>query len=148
MSKIVGLLPKTTGLPFVVWMHHHNDREIRRIEITPSQDHETNRTLYRLDHFRRVCGPYHWTEMALLGQFVRINDRVIIKFWNGEIDDGRTAVSLIKRLDDDLVAGFKSQGEHIEQWRLACEAMLQAGGKVDYGYMSLRNPPPDHPEPP
>lgn len=101
LFEMANLGPKTTGLPFMVWIsprmgarHDVRVKVSRGAKVHPS---ELISVAIRPD-VRVVEGKLSATELALLRQWVDVNRDVIIKYWDGDIEDTPEVIALLKRV--------------------------------------------------
>src|SRR4051794_3235306 len=91
-----NLHPRTTGLPFVVWIAVNDGSDDVHVKITPGPQ-------ARPDQFvsvaigrdvKAIRGEMNESDLDLLRQWVRLNRDVILRYWNADIDTAEAIATL------------------------------------------------------
>jgi hypothetical protein len=94
---IANLLPKHTGLPFVVCISYRgNTQHDVRVKVSPSSKAmPSEMTAVAIRPEVRVAEDIlSGGDLALLKQWISLNHGVILSYWNGEIDTADAIGSL------------------------------------------------------
>jgi hypothetical protein len=97
-----NLTPKRTGLPFVVWISPKGDaRHDVRIKVSPGPKwvpSEFVSVAIRPDVRVVGRGTLSGQHLALLRQWVDLNRDVLVRYWDGDIEDTLDALAALKPL--------------------------------------------------
>ena len=96
---MANLRPKTTGLPFIVYISEHgNARHAARVKVSPVPRVRLDQmSSYTVRPFRHVAGPrLGASEEERLGLWVALNERVLLDYWNGAIAFTEDAIERLK----------------------------------------------------
>jgi len=100
--EMANLFPKHTGLPFVVWMSNRGDaRHDVRVKVSQGSraiPSEMISVAIR-PHVHVVDGNLDAGDLAALTKWIELNQDVLLKYWEGEIDtkDAMDAIRQIQR---------------------------------------------------
>lgn len=86
---MTNLFPKHTGLPFVVWISHkYGVRHDVRVKLSarPIARPSEMSAVAINPHVQVVKGKIKSSDLALLTKWIELNQDVILKYWEGEID--------------------------------------------------------------
>ena len=87
--ELANLFPKHTGLPFVVWISYRGGAQHDvRVKVSPgprATPSEMASVAIRPD-VRVVEGSVTGADLALLKKWVELNQDVLLRYWEGEID--------------------------------------------------------------
>ncbi len=86
---MANLLPKHTGLPFVVWISYRggSQRDVR-VKVSPGPralPSEMISVAIR-PNVRIVEGEMSASDFGALAKWIELNRDVLVKYWDGEID--------------------------------------------------------------
>jgi hypothetical protein len=100
LYEMANVFPKHTGLPFVVWMsykggaqHDVSVKVSHGPEVLPS---EMVSVAIR-PHVHLVEGNMSTSDLELLTKWIELNQDVLLKYWEGEIDT-KDAVDAIRQI--------------------------------------------------
>lgn len=96
---MANLRRKTTGLPFIVFISQKDEaRHAARVKVSPDPR-------VRADEMSSYSiSPFEWKEGSrlsnaeekLLGRWIDVNSRVLLRYWNGEIEYTEDAIEQLK----------------------------------------------------
>lgn len=102
LFEMANLSPKSTGLPFVVWIspkagapHDVRVKVSKGPRVHPS---ELIPVAIRPDVRVVGAGSLSAPELALLKKWIELNQDVIVKYWDGEIEYTEDAIAALKPL--------------------------------------------------
>lgn len=99
-----NLRPKTTGLPFVVWISPKDgaSHDVRvKVAYEPVTDKAEASVSVRGD-VRVTWGKLRKPkEFELLKRWIELNRDVLVKFWDGEIQYSEDAIEQLQKIDDN-----------------------------------------------
>ena len=100
LFEMADLSPKRTGLPFVVWIspkagapHDVRVKVSKGPKVSPA---ELISVAIRPDVHVVGGGDMTAHDLALLRKWLALNQEVIIKYWNGEIEYTEDAIAALK----------------------------------------------------
>jgi hypothetical protein len=100
LFEMANLSPKRTGLPFVVWIspkagapHDVRVKVSKGPKVNPA---ELISVAIRPDVHVVGGGDMSADDLALLRKWLALNQDVIIKYWNGEIEFTEDAIAALK----------------------------------------------------
>jgi hypothetical protein len=100
LFEMANLSPKRTGLPFVVWIspkagapHDVRVKVSKGPKVNPA---ELISVAIRPDVHVVGGGDMSADDLALLRKWLALNQDVIIKYWNGEIEYTEDAIAALK----------------------------------------------------
>jgi hypothetical protein len=97
LFEMSNLRPKTTGLPFVVWISPGSgNRHDVRVKVSPGPKPKDFVSVALRPDVHVVEGEMSGSDLALLRRWIELNRDVIIKFWDGEIEYHEDAIAAIK----------------------------------------------------
>lgn len=102
LFEMANLSPKRTGLPFVVWIspkagapHDVRVKISQGPKVSPGE--LTSVAIRPSVHV--VCGgSVSAQDLALLKRWIELNEDVIVKYWDGEIEYTEDAIAALKPL--------------------------------------------------
>jgi hypothetical protein len=103
---MANLRRKTTGLPFIVFISQRDDaRHAARIKVSPEPRVRLDEmSSYSLSPFEWKEGPRLATnDETLLASSVELNARVLLDYWNGQIEYTEDAIEQLKSISDGSV---------------------------------------------
>ena len=99
LFEMANLSPKRTGLPFVVWISPKsgNQHDVR-VKVSPGPRAMPSQmaSVAIRPHIRVVEGQLSASDLALLATWIELNQDVIVRFWNGEIEYTEDAIAAIR----------------------------------------------------
>jgi hypothetical protein len=96
---MANLRRKTTGLPFIVFISQKDEaRHAARVEVSPEPRVRPDAmSSYSISPFEWKEGPrLPSAEEKLLGRWIDLNARVLVDYWNGEIEYTEDAIGQLK----------------------------------------------------
>jgi hypothetical protein len=87
--EMANLGQKHTGLPFVVWISVRGGaRHDVRVKVSQNLKATAGQlvSVAIRPEVRVVAGEMSASDLALLRQWIRLNEDVIVRYWNSEID--------------------------------------------------------------
>jgi hypothetical protein len=96
---MANLRRKTTGLPFIVFISQRDEaRHAARVKISPEpRVRAEEMSSYSISPFEWKEGPrLSNSEEHLLGRWIDMNARVLLDYWNGQIEYTEDAVDQLK----------------------------------------------------
>jgi hypothetical protein len=102
LIDMANLSPKSTGLPFVVWICPKAGTQYD-VRVKVSKGPKVNPSELLSVAVRpdvRVIGPglLSTPDLALLKRWIQLNHDVIVKYWDGEIEYTEDAIAALKPL--------------------------------------------------
>lgn len=98
--EMANLRPKTTGLPFVVFISQRGGAQHDvRVKVSPGpRVQSANMSVYGVRPFRHEGGPpLSATDEAALERWIDLNQGVLVAFWNADVEYTEDAIDqLIK----------------------------------------------------
>jgi hypothetical protein len=92
-----NLFPKTTGLPFVVWISvRGNAGHDVRVRVAPGPKAQANDmvSVAIRPEVRVVEGSMKPADLQLLSRWIELNRETIVQYWNEEIDTSDVIAAL------------------------------------------------------
>jgi hypothetical protein len=96
---MANLRRKTTGLPFIVFISQKDEaRHAARVKISPEpRVRPDEMSSYSVSPFEWKEGPrLSKAEEKLLGGWIDLNARVLLDYWNGQIEYTEDAIDQLK----------------------------------------------------
>jgi hypothetical protein len=96
---MANLRRKTTGLPFIVFISQKDEaRHAARVKVSPEPRVRPDvMSSYSISPFEWREGPrLPSAEEKLLGRWIDMNARVLVDYWNGEIEYTEDAIGQLK----------------------------------------------------
>jgi Domain of unknown function (DUF4160) len=103
LFEMANLSPKRTGLPFVVWISPKGDAPHDvRVNVSPGPEVQSSEmvSVAIRPEVRVVGGSMSARDLALLKKWVELNDDVLIKYWDGEIEYTEDAIAALKSIEE------------------------------------------------
>lgn len=98
---MANLRPKTTGLPFVVFISQRGSaRHAARVKVSPAPRMQVEQTgVYAVRPFRHVAGPrLNAREEEQLARWIAANEAVLLGYWGGDIPFTEDAIEQLTRI--------------------------------------------------
>jgi ubiquinone biosynthesis protein UbiJ len=89
LYEMANLFPKHTGLPFVVWMSNKGgaQHDVRvKVSHGPKVLPSEMVSVAIRPHVHVVEGKMSASDLAMLAKWIELNQDVLLKYWEGEID--------------------------------------------------------------
>jgi hypothetical protein len=100
LFEMANLPPKRTGLPFVVWISPKagalHDVRVKVSKGPKAHPAELISVAIRPDVHVVAGGSMSSHDLALLKKWVEVNQDVLIKYWDGEIEYTEDAIAALK----------------------------------------------------
>jgi hypothetical protein len=96
---MANLRRKTTGLPFIVFISQKGEaRHAARVKVSPEpRVRPDDMSSYSISPFEWKEGPrLSNSEENVLGRWVEMNARVLLDYWNGQIEYTEDAIDQLK----------------------------------------------------
>jgi hypothetical protein len=96
---MANLRRKTTGLPFIVFISQKGEaRHAARVKVSPEPRVRTDEmSSYSVSPFEWKEGPrLSKAEEKLLGQWIDLNARVLLDYWNGQVEYTEDAIDRLR----------------------------------------------------
>ena len=96
---MANLRRKTTGLPFIVFISQKDEaRHAARVKVSPEpRMRPEEMSSYSVSPFEWKEGPrLANAEEKMLGRWIDVNARVLLDYWNGEIEYTEEAIDQLK----------------------------------------------------
>jgi hypothetical protein len=98
---MANLRPKTTGLPFIVFISQKDDaRHAARVKVSPEPRVRADEmTSYSVSPFEWKEGPrLSNSDETALARWIETNSRVLQDYWAGKIEYTEDAIDQLKRV--------------------------------------------------
>ena len=87
LFEMANLFSTHTGLPFVVWISYKGDaRHDVKVSAGPKVVPSEMVSVAIRPHIRVVEGNMNASDLALLSKWIELNDDILLKYWEGDID--------------------------------------------------------------
>lgn len=100
LFEMANLSPKSTGLPFVVWISPKagapHDVRVKVSKGPKVQPSELISVTVRPDVAIVGAGKMSAHDLELLRKWIRLNEDVIVKYWDGDIEYTEEAIAALK----------------------------------------------------
>ena len=100
LFEMANLSPKRTGLPFMVWISTKEGAQQHDVRVKVSKGRKVQASEWVSVALRPdvhvVGGEMTGHNLALLKKWIELNRAVIIKYWDGDIEDTQDALSALK----------------------------------------------------
>jgi hypothetical protein len=101
LFEMANLSPKSTGLPFVVWISVRGNAQ-HDVRVKVSKGPKVNPAEWVSVALRPdvhvVAGDMDASDLALLKKWLALNQDVIIKYWDGEIEYTEDAIAALRTM--------------------------------------------------
>jgi hypothetical protein len=102
LYEMANLFPKHTGLPFVFWMSYKGgaQQDVRlKVSHGPKVLPSEMVSVAIRPHVHVVEGKMSASDLGLLAKWIELNQDVLLKYWEGEIDT-KDAVDAIRQISN------------------------------------------------
>ena len=101
LFEMANLSSKRTGLPFMVWIStKEGTQHDVRVEVSKGRKVQPSEwvSVALRPTVRVVGGEMSGHDLTLLKKWIELNRDVIIKYWDGDIEDTQDAIDALKRI--------------------------------------------------
>jgi hypothetical protein len=101
--EMANLSPKRTGLPFVVWISPKGGApHDARVKVSPGPKVQSSEmvSVAIQPEVRVVGGTMSARDLSLLKKWVDLNQDVLIRYWDGDIEYTEDAIAALKPIEE------------------------------------------------